>query len=296
MAAVIVYVELYASKIDAFFVMCRLVRFDSRAMPYEGKQQADLDGVNLAQMDSLTKYLTNAPLAHPTETGELPLTEEPVNPFYWTWLVTLKEKVLKVVLGKIGDSLSEGEWMRVQSAMAPYEDYLAQRKGTSVASLAMEKLKAYYHADMHSKVMALIKEDQVVAATLKGIRDLEKFLLYSLYLIPMANNFVSFSQLYSPKGRALFEMGSVVIDGRWFNLALKVDNPAQPKKICRNVLMNSFKQLPRKQGKESCLSVQGFSSGLVYRQPPLDQHLLLLPKPWRVCLAHRPSSAFLGGH
>ncbi|MGA1870606.1 MAG: hypothetical protein ACMUJM_18890 [bacterium] len=217
----------YAGKIDSFFAMCRLMRFDPNIIRKVEEQHADFDGIAQTQADSLATYLKNAPLAHPTHKGRLPLTEESVNPFYWTWIVTLKERVLKVVLGKIGDSLSEGEWMRVQSAIAPYESYLAQKKGENVASLSMEKLTAYYHGDIHNKVMALIKADQGVAATLQGIRDLEKFLLYSKNIMRIANNCVSFPQLYSPSERALFEIGSAVIDGRWFNLAVKVDNPAQ---------------------------------------------------------------------
>ncbi len=38
------------------------------------------------------------------------------------------------------------------------------------------------------------------------------------------NNFINFSELYDTGERALFETGSLLIDGRWFNLALKTDD------------------------------------------------------------------------
>jgi hypothetical protein len=61
---------------------------------------------------------------------------------------------------------------------------------------------------------------------LDKIRLLERLILYQAYMIEFVNNFVSFPRLYDTHSRAMFEMGSLVMDGRRFNLAVKVhDRP-----------------------------------------------------------------------
>jgi hypothetical protein len=43
----------------------------------------------------------------------------------------------------------------------------------------------------------------------------------------LANSFISFPDLYDPQKRALFEMGTLIMDGRHFTLAVRVLNRAQ---------------------------------------------------------------------
>ncbi|HUT43232.1 MAG TPA: hypothetical protein VMW95_02755, partial [Desulfobacterales bacterium] len=223
----------HASKIDAFFSMCRALHFEPRVLSKIGFRESDLEGLNLSQIDSLNIYLKNEPLAQPTNDGNLPLTEESINPYYLPWILMLKEKVLKIVLGNCEQWLKEEEWLGVKSALAPYEEYLSQQKWKNISPVPMKNLITYRYGDMQNKIIDLIKTDKDVAIILKKIKDLEKFLLYSMFLIHIVNNFVSFTDLYSPMKRALFEMGSVVIDGRWFNFAVKVDNLTSHSTIAR---------------------------------------------------------------
>ena len=53
------------------------------------------------------------------------------------------------------------------------------------------------------------------------------------YLLSFANNFVSFPDLYNPKRRALFEMGTLIMDGRHFNLSIRVHDRSQHANIAR---------------------------------------------------------------
>ena len=47
-------------------------------------------------------------------------------------------------------------------------------------------------------------------------------IVYQAYILVLVNSFVSFPTLYDPNSRALFEMGTLVMDGRHFTLAVKV--------------------------------------------------------------------------
>jgi hypothetical protein len=70
----------------------------------------------------------------------------------------------------------------------------------------------------------LIEESHKTAFVLDNLKELERLLLYQGYMLPLVNSFVSFPKLYHPEERALFEEGTLVMDGRHFTLAVKVED------------------------------------------------------------------------
>jgi len=178
-------------------------------------------------------YLNRLPLARPSPDATLSLSEDDINPAYREWIAGLKERVLEPVLGQAPPMLSEADWRKVQRVLSPYGAYLQDKKGAEVEGLPEEKLLRYRDGPFEAEVLRLIGADKKVAATLQGVREVERLLLYHQNLMRLANNFVSFPQLYSPEQRALFEMGSAVIDGRWFNFAVRVDEVAAHSTIAK---------------------------------------------------------------
>jgi hypothetical protein len=71
-------------------------------------------------------------------------------------------------------------------------------------------------------VKTLIEKSHQTAFVLDNIREVERLILYQANILPLVNSFVSFPNLYDPGQRALFEMGTLVMDGRHFTLAVKV--------------------------------------------------------------------------
>ena len=105
---------------------------------------------------------------------------------------------------------------------------------TPVAALGAEKLRTYlddFDEKFGSPVQSLIADGGRTATELSGIRLVEKLILYQAHLMDLANNFVSFPHLYEPHQRAMFEMGCLVMDGRRFNFAVKVDNREQHARV-----------------------------------------------------------------
>jgi len=51
---------------------------------------------------------------------------------------------------------------------------------------------------------------------------IEKLILYQANMIQFANSYVSFPDLYNPNTNALFELGTLIIDGRHFTLSVRV--------------------------------------------------------------------------
>jgi hypothetical protein len=218
----------HAAKVDLFFDLCRLGAFDSRTTSRLGGLESHLqqfDPVNPAQVAG---YLANLPIAVPAPGKALPLAESEINPIYRTWIRDLRGKILPCVLGKApGESLCESDWLRVKGTFAPYAAYLARKAGAIVEAISPETLRSHLVPERRQEALRLLAADREVATIVQQTQQLERLLLLHQNLLPLANNFVSFPHLYSPEQRALFEMGSAVMDGRCFAFAVKVDNVAE---------------------------------------------------------------------
>ena len=225
--------QAHADKVDVFFAQCRALSFEPAAAARMGLPESELEALNLSEADGVLQYLNRSPIARPSPDAMLSLREEDINPAYREWVGELKEQVLGPALGRAPDTLSEADWQRVARVLSPYVAYLQEKKGAEVEGLPEEELLRYRDGPFAEGVQKLIEADKEVAAVLEGVREVERLLLYHQNLMSLVNNFVSFPRLYSKEKRALFEMGSAVIDGRWYNFALRADDLAAHSAIAK---------------------------------------------------------------
>lgn len=216
----------YADKIDLYFDLARAAQYDPSLAERLRPGSSGPGDVEFSKLETLNEYLARGPVAAPPEEGKLVVSGEGVNPLYRPWIAELREKVLGPVLGAVSEVLTEDEWIKVRQTLDPHGAYLAEKAGECVESIPVERLEDYRGGACKAIVEGLIEEDRQVASIRAAVQEVERLLLYHAHLMQFADNFVSFGQLYSVSERAMFEMGSAVIDGRWFNLALKVDDLA----------------------------------------------------------------------
>ncbi len=219
--------RLHADKVDLFFELCQVAEFDARTLPRLAGPDSALQQLEPVEREQVTGYLQNLPIAAPTADKQLPLAERSVNPLYRPWLRDLKQKVLGRAFDDVPEQLSEAAWRQVKTAFASYEAYLTQKSGSSVEKVPLDRLHQYLDPTYKQKAQALFDEDRTVAGVLEKAHGVEKLLLLHQHLLRFANNFVSFPKLYATDQRAMFEMGALVMDGRWFNFAVKVENLAR---------------------------------------------------------------------
>jgi len=232
-AAAAVYLK-HRDKIDLFYALCRVLRYEPRAEARLKWPGAALDRLDSGDYGDLEEFLRDAPIAEARPDGVLPLDADRVNPYYCDWIESLKRRVLRPIIGSVPDDLREEDWTRIGTVLAPYEQYLSARKGAEVEGLPDEKLRRYREGAYAAKARELIAADRQVADMLAGVKELERLLLYHQHLLALANNFVSFPQLYDPDQTALFEQGSAVIDGRWFCFAVRVNDLAAHERTVRS--------------------------------------------------------------
>jgi len=180
--------------------------------------------------------LKDSPLASPNSEGLLNFEGE-INPLYVDSLLELKEKVLNRALGNSVKQLNENEWRKVKNIFCSYRAWVENKQGSKVEKLGQDRLRSYLEGSYREQASELIKKDLTVANDLNQIQNLEKLILYQRWLMVLANNFVNFSDLYNPNARALFEMGTLVIDERQITFTMGVrDRPAH-KKVSQRSLM-----------------------------------------------------------
>lgn len=223
--ALSILLKQHADKIDQFFQLSKLLDFDGRIDPKKLSTEAKLAGFDPAATADVNSYQDALPIATPVADCLLTLDEEKANPAYRAWFKEAVEKIIRPILGAEKASISQQDWNIVKNTFAAYDAYLASKAGVSVAALSEEKLIAYTKCDeLKAAVVDLMGKDKAVAEIITGAKKLEQLILYRTYMLPLVNNFISFTDLYDPKKHAMFEIGKMVIDGRWFSVAFKIDS------------------------------------------------------------------------
>jgi hypothetical protein len=257
--------ELLASlrgKIDQYFAQCEAVALDERFAQRMGWTEEELEDLDFDDASVIERVLQTAPLAKGRPDRALRL-DEGVNPYYAGALERFRSKVMTPVLGEGGECLSAGQWQEIKRFLAAHQEWVQARPEPKMESLGIEKLRDYLDERYAKAVRKLIADSRRTAFDLDNIRLTEKLILYQAYMIDFANNFVSFPHLYDPSSRAMFEMGTLVMDGRRFNLAVRVSDRTRHMEMARtsNMCLLYVTVVPRSGGKEYEVAVPVTSGG-----------------------------------
>ena len=214
-------------KIDQYFAQCEAVTLDDSLLDrITGTADNDTDFTNLADLRTL---LQRAPLSRPCAERTLRF-DEPINPCYADAIASLREHVVCPMLGN-RDQLTHQQWQHTKQTFAAYETWLSDPRGAELTPLGPEKVRQYLDARTPDAVRDLITQRKQTAFVLDNLRALEKSILFQANILRLANNLISFPDLYDPERRALFEMGTAIIDGRRFTFAVTVRDRAEHAKI-----------------------------------------------------------------
>ncbi len=209
-------------KITQYFLLCNIQRIDPEFLSHALSPGTDSRSTNLLDVSTAESFLADAPLAWPDSEGVLDLSGV-INRYYSRDLERFTTQVLQPLLGGEVRRLDQAAWRSVCERLRPYREWMASKPEVSVDGIADSDVAQYVEDPFFADTAAaLIEESHRTAFVLDNIRELERLILYQAYILPFVNSFVSFPQLYDPDSRALFEMGTLVMDGRHFTLAVKV--------------------------------------------------------------------------
>jgi len=146
-------------------------------------------------------------------------------------------------------SVGPAEWQRIRGALQPFSDWQAARPAAIDPAASDEHLAQMLVSPAVPVLRALVDQDLSVKDELVQFTNLEKLGCMQRWLFEFTNNFVSFPALFDGDVRALFEMGTLIIDGRKVKLCVKVLDRAAHKAIAsKSMMFTAYFELARKDG------------------------------------------------
>ena len=207
-------------KVADYFTRCQLAAFDARAADPLSRSVADYQLLATQNLSAQSAEVAGFPLATIAPDKPLPL-QQGVNPAWQAKLRALKDLVVTPLLGE-KDALTAEDWESLCGKFAAFDAWQGARPDTGVAQLGYERLSAI--GQEQSDLLALIEQDKAVAAEVKAIDDVERLLRYQRDLYTLVNNFVSFRNFYTGREKAIFQVGTLYLDGRSCELIVKVED------------------------------------------------------------------------
>jgi hypothetical protein len=212
-------------KVDDYFSRSRLAAFDSRALAALNRQESEYLAVAAQDMSITASEVSGFPLARVEANKPLPLTQA-LNPAWSDAVAKLNALVVKPILGD-KTSLTMEEWATICSRLGVHDAWLAAKAGGSVEKIGLPRLRQILAGQSKEAISALLAKDKALEPEANGIVTVDKLLRYCRDLFTLLNNFVSFRDFYTRKAKAVFQVGTLYLDGRSCELVVRVDDAAR---------------------------------------------------------------------
>ena len=209
-------------KVEDYFARCRLAAFDPRALSALNRQETDYIAIADNILTSTVDEVSGFPLAMIAVGRPLPL-KEGINPAWTIPMENLARAVVKPLLGD-RDSLTEVDWENVRSSFAPYQAWQARKEGASIEKIGIDRAREIVAADAKEAIDELLAKDMALAPEFDAIASVDRLVRYHRDLFTLLKNFVSFSDFYTRKDKALFQAGTLYMDGRSCDLCIRVND------------------------------------------------------------------------
>jgi hypothetical protein len=209
-------------KIDDYFTRCSLAAYDPKAGEALSPALATYESLSLRDL-AADPELGRLPLARIEAGRDLPLGSG-VNPAWATALEDLRAMVVTPLLGE-AQSLDSAGWERVKALLAPYEAWQAAKAGVEVEALGRDRVRALLAGDARDRLAKVLEEDLSLAEQVESFEGVIRLVHCTRDLLVLLNNFVSFRDFYGQERKAVFQAGTLYLDGRACELCVRVESP-----------------------------------------------------------------------
>lgn len=212
-------------KVADYFMRCKLAAFNSDSTAKLDATAERIATISDKDLSLCNDEIAQYPLARVTAAGELPVNES-VNPAWQSAIAKLKALVLDVDYPD-ATVITEAEWNTILSKFAAYTAWKSAKAGDIVEKLGYDRISELLNNNKKEALLAIVAEDKALECEANAIDAVDKLLhLYRDYYTLLCN-FVTFSEFYKPKSKALFLAGNLFIDQRCCELCIKVPDMAK---------------------------------------------------------------------
>ena len=212
------------AKVDDFFARTRLVEFDANARAPLNPTEEGYAALGAQVLSNASESLAALPLAAVTGERSLPLVHG-VNPAWAAALQTLREQAVQPVFGEALSALTEAQWDQLKTMLAHCQQWLAECPATPLGAIGEAEVQQLLASGLKDALLQLLDQDDAEKEHAVQAMALEKLIRLQRDLLPLLNNFVSFSSFYRREGAA-FQAGTLFLDGRSCDLTVEVADAA----------------------------------------------------------------------
>lgn len=213
------------AKVDDYFTRCQMAAYDARAALPLSRSIEDYQQLAGKELSAGASAVAAFPLALVGAGQALPLRDG-INPAWAAAMADLRVQVVVPLLGE-RDGLAADEWAELCQRFTAYESWLADKPATPLEALGAARLHAILAGGHEAALLDLLAQDAALADEVQAIASVDRLVHYVRDLGTLVNNFVSFRNFYMGVDKAVFQAGTLYLDGRSCELCIKVEDAAK---------------------------------------------------------------------
>ncbi len=210
------------SKVNDYFIRCRLAAFDPQSTEILNLQVARVETITAKDLSLCIEEIAAYPLAKIGAGRPLPIVSG-INPAWESSINSFRQIILSSLYPNV-DSITEADWQNIGTILVPYSQWIAEKQGTEVEALGLPRVKEILASGLNTKIIALIEQDIEVEDEANDIIRVDKLVRYHRDIFALLKNFVTFFDFYSSGSKAIFQAGTLYIDQRSCDLCIKVQD------------------------------------------------------------------------
>ncbi len=222
-AAALAAYQSIKTKVDDYFLRCKLSAFDSNAEEQLNVAPSQFEAISSKNLTECGSEIAEYPLSKINTKGTLTLKIDAINPAWQAAFGTLKSVVFDADFAK-KDAITEADWQSVGAKFAPFIAWLDSKKGSLVESLGADVISNILKADRKADLLALVEQDKALESEANSINEVDKLLHLCRDFTTLLRNYVTLLDFYDRSKKAMFQAGTLYIDQRSCDLCIKVSD------------------------------------------------------------------------
>lgn len=208
-------------KIDDYFLRCRLAEFDPQSTETLNTMTERIASISNQDISKCLSQIADFPLAK-IEANKALNSGDPINPVWKDSLLKFMD-IIKKQNNENGSTLSENDWQQLSDNFTAYDQWKS-KKNPALDILGIEYIKSFLASKQNEQLESLILQDKALENETKSVILVDQLVRYYCHLYTLINNFVTFSDFYSPDTKAIFQAGTIYFDQRSCDLCIKVSD------------------------------------------------------------------------
>lgn len=213
------------AKAEDYFRRCRIVAYDPNNASAINPSETVFSNLSALDLSLADQEIASLPLARAESGKAMPLFDG-LNPLWIDPLRAFHDCAVLPLLAR-KKSLSEEDWKKLCMKLQPYLDWQSEKPESAVAKLGDGRILEIAAGGENDLLEKLIERDLALEPEAKAMANVEKILRYCRDLSSFANNFVSFRDFYTGMDQAVFQAGTLYMDGRSCELCVFVKDMAK---------------------------------------------------------------------